>query len=413
MDNAGCTKVGRPLLLLTLSCWMLFITSRVSGQDLPDELAPFDRSMREFLDRHEIPGASVAVSYGGQIVLSRGYGIADRNTGQLVNTQTRFRIASVSKPITAVAILRLAQEGKLKLDDRIVDRLPERLKPSANNSADPRFAEVTLEHLLTHRGGWNRDAKDSFDPMFRSIPFARRLNKQPPASAEDVIEVMLTESLNEVPGTSYAYSNYGYCLLGRAIESATGMTYEQYVREQILQPLGIQNMQIGHSELDRRAENESKYYDTGRSRSVYQPRNDDGSPNIVASPDGAWCLEAMDAHGGWIATAEDLIRFQLGLSKLLEPEWMDKMYARPVEDSQEDVYYSCGWLNRVNSDGKVNHWHNGSLPGTTAILIQRSDGIGLAALLNTRNSPQSDQLATELDKALHRAANSVARWPGQ
>ncbi len=103
--------------------------------------------------------------------------------------------------------------------------------------------------------------------MFCSVPFAKELGKQPPASTDDIIRNMLGRPLDFDPGKRHAYSNYGYCLLGRVIETVSGETYEQYVREHVLAPLGIRTMRIGHTKLEDRCENEVRYYAAGTASS--------------------------------------------------------------------------------------------------------------------------------------------------
>ncbi len=384
--------------------------------------------------------------------------MADVDAGTPVTPESRFRIASVSKPITAVAVLQLVEQGKLRLDDRVLDRLGMTPKSHPNGEAsradensrddafdssatDPRWRDVTLLHLLQHRGGWDHDV--SFDPMFRSVEFAQKFGLKPPADASTVIRAMLTRPLDFDPGHRYAYSNFGYCLLGRIIEQASGMRYEEYVKTRVLDPVGAGGMRLGRTRLGDRAETEVRYYHPGTRPSVFA--EDVGKP--VPAPYGGWNLEAMDAHGGWIATASELARFAAAFDNpqdcpILSADSIRVMYRRPetpaphgpdlpnqTDKSRErnpsreqdpskgpasgasasappddrPVYYSCGWSNRDVGDGRFNRWHNGSLPGTLAILIRRHDGINMVGLVNTRTSPNTDRLAAALDRMLHQA----------
>ncbi len=145
----------------------------------------------------------------------------------------------------------------------------------------------------------------------------------------------------------------------------------------------------------------------------------------VPPPYGAFYLEAMDAHGGWLASAEDLARFAAALDDLdhcpiLNRTSIEQMIARPPVGlgttrtaNPKQFYYSLGWLNRTLNDGsRINHWHNGSLPGTLAILIRRHDRRNMVALLNTRSSPQTDDLPLAVDRVLHQAADKIEPCPG-
>ena len=123
----------------------------------------------------------------------------------------------------------------------------------------------------------------------------------------------------------------------------------------------------------------------------------------------------MDAHGGWIASAVDLARFAAALddpahSPLLKPETIATMYAPPT-GAAKDVWYACGWSVRpVGKSGRANYWHNGSLLGTSSLLVRRSDGLSWAVLFNQR-SEDKKLPDDEIDGALHRAANAVKKWP--
>ena len=388
------------------------------SDDARKEMSSVDQHVRQFLQTYRIPGAAVALTDRGRAALTRGYGYADLTTQDQVLPQSLFRIASLSKPITAVAILQLIEKGKLKIDDKIVDVL--KLEPwieVSKEKFDSRWRDVTIGYLLEHRGGWDRDK--SMDAMFQSVRFAEQQRVSPPAAATAIIRAMLLEKLDFAPGERYAYSNFGYCLLGRAIEQKTGLSYEQAVKTSVLASLGIEDMRLGKTRLAGRAAGEVRYYHPGKARSVFA--SDQGE--LVPVPYGAWNLEAMDAHGGWLASAEDLAKFAIAFDSpercpILSAASIERMHRRPnglagyTEDGKpKDVYYSLGWQNRTLTGGRVNHWHTGSLDGTAAILIRRADGRNLIGLLNTRTSPVKKDLIGELDAMLHRAADSVERWP--
>lgn len=123
---------------------------------------------------------------------------------------------------------------------------------------DERQRAITIRQLLEHRSGWDRGV--SFDAMFRPVEFAKMLGIQPPAGPSDVIRCMLGEPLDFAPGERYAYSNYGYCLLGRVIEQVTGKPYDDYVKAEVLAPLSIRTMRLGKTRLDDRQQDEVRYY---------------------------------------------------------------------------------------------------------------------------------------------------------
>ncbi len=314
--------------------------------------------------------------------------------------------------------MRLVDAGKLSLETPMLELLDldEEIR-DAGASFDERQRQITVAMLLEHRGGWDRD--QSFDPMFRSVRFARRARRPPPADTGSIIAAMLRHPLDFAPGERYAYSNYGYCLLGRIIERVAGESYESFVRREVLEPIGIRQMRLGRTRLAERAAGEVRYHHPGEGRSVFAEDLDQPCPH----PYGAWYLEAMDAHGGWIASGVDLLRLAVAIddpdrSPLLSRSSLERMSARPdglaghdEQGKPRDVWYALGWQVRDVGEGKFNRWHSGSLPGTLSILIRRSDGRNFAALLNTRHSPKTESLGGEVDRLMHRAAAEVETWP--
>jgi N-acyl-D-amino-acid deacylase len=214
------------------------------------ELASFDRTIAGLMAKWQIPGASIAVVKDGRLVLAHGYGWADRESRQPVRPESLFRIASLSKSLTAAAVLKLAEEGRLRLDDKAFALLGD-LKPRPGAAVNPDLRKITLRNLLQHSGGWDRD--QSFDPMFRPREIAATMGVPPPAGAETIVRYMLDQPLQFAPGTKYAYSNFGYCVLGRIVEKVSGERYEDFVRNRILRPAGATAMRLGHTLLGERA----------------------------------------------------------------------------------------------------------------------------------------------------------------
>jgi len=388
-----------------------------SGED-DIRFASFDNRIQAFIKEHHVPGISLAVTDKSKVVFARGYGYADIAAKQQVNPDSLFRIASISKPITAVAIMQLVEKGKLSLDDKVLDVLEFGADiKAAGDKFDKRFREITIRHLLQHRGGWDRDK--SFDAMFQSVRFAKQLGVDPPADPTTVIRAMLSQKLDFTPGKRYAYSNFGYCLLGRVIEKVAGQEYESYVQKYVLLPIGIKSMRIGATRLEGRVKHEVRYYHPGNGTSVFKEDLGQETPWQY----GNWNLEAMDSHGAWIASATDLAKFAAALDDpdncpLLSRKSVELIHQRPpglaghdASGAKKEVFYSLGWINRVGQGGIVNHWHTGSLPGTAAILIRRHDGKNFVALLNSRVSPSASHLGRAIDGLLHLAANEVEDWP--
>ncbi len=378
------------------------------------ELAAVDELMKSFLKKHRAPSVSVAITDKGRLIYANGFGYADIATGEIASPSSRYRIASVSKPVTAAAIFRLLESGKLTLDAKVFEILPDYAPPKADADIDPRLASVTIRQCLQHSGGWDRGA--SFDPMFRAVDFAQALDFPPPAGPNEVIRNMMAQPLDFDPGTRQVYSNHGYCLLGRVIEKVSGKSYEHFVKEEVLKPMGIEAMEVGRSMPEDRMPNEVRYYSPFRGPSVFAT----SLGKRVPYPYGGWHLEAMDSHGAWIASVVDLARFVVAFDgpRFLKQETLDKMFARPEGKAgldQEGVpkasSYAAGWRRRETDDGTV-FSHGGSLAGTSAYMVRRPDGRHWVLLFNTRRSALTSYLPTALEPELNQLLDTIQAWPG-
>jgi N-acyl-D-amino-acid deacylase len=416
-----------PTLLLVGMVFALLVGElklSAQGQGFPTTgvavsgLASFDRLIMDLMRQAQIPGGTVAVVKDGRLVLARGYGWADRENQQPVQPESLFRIASISKPITAVTTLKLMEDGKLNLDDKAFCRpgiqtgcILTLSPPSGTTAVDARIYEISVRQLLWHAGGWDRDR--SGDPMFRPITTraAQAVGVPEPPSCEIIIRYMLGQRLDFDPGTFYAYSNFGYCVLGRVIEKVTGQTYEDYVKENVLKPMGVTRMRIGRTRLEERAEGEVRYYDY-QNRVVQSVFPGQG---LVPAPYGDWYHEALDAHGGWIASAIDLLRFVTAVDgrrppAFLKPETIRLMVSRPdlAYWKNSSYWYGMGLLVRPVG-GDANWWHDGALTWSTyALLVRTYHGLGWAALFNTW---PSQAFSYEVDRRLWQAAGEVTEWP--
>jgi CubicO group peptidase (beta-lactamase class C family) len=341
-----------------------------------NELAHIDSVVHNFLARYDIPGLSMAIAKDGRLVFAKAYGFADKAAGELAHTQHRWRIASVSKSLTSAALFRLIETKGASFQEARTVFGPAGVLGTRFGSQPykPYVASVRLSHLLRHtEGGWQNDAND---PMFSN----------PQLSQADLISWTLDHRpLDRSPGASFAYSNFGYELLGRVIEQESGKSYEAYVRDAVLAPSGVTDMQIGGDTRADRKANEVVYYD-GNSNSPYTMK-----------------VARMDAHGGWIAKPIDLVRFGVHVDgsptkpDILTPASILSM----TTGSTANPGYACGWA--TNAAG--NWWHNGSLPGTFSILVRTKSGFVWAAIVNSRkNDP-------DLDKMMWDVVNGVHNWP--
>lgn len=323
-----------------------------------------DEDIRDFMEAWTVPGAAMAVTFEGRLLFSRGY-TWDVSGVDPIEPTSLFRIASMSKPITSVAIHQLIERGLLSYDTRVVDILD--LQPPPGQVADSRLELVTVDHLLYHVGGWDRDT--TFDPMFIDQQIAEALGVDLPISKADIATYMTGRSLQFQPGSRYVYSNYGYCLLGMIIEEITGCDYSEWVVENVFQPLGIGRARRGHTVEADRFPGEVVYHGTNGEDPYH------------------WNVENMDAHGGWVLSAPDFARFMAelfddpGNSPLLSRQSIEAMVE--VSPTTADANYARGWFVLQDGDQMV-YGHSGSLPGTLTNANWTSDGMAAVALINTR-----------------------------
>lgn len=377
---------------------------------------PLDQLLSSFLTEHQLPGAAIAVMHGERLVYARGFGWADREAQTPVAPESLFRIASLSKSITAVAVLQLVEQGRLKLDDRLLEVVPIEPFVAAGQHIDPRVRQITIRQLLQHTAGWDRE--QSFDPIGRPRQIATAMQQPLPPSPTDVMRYALGLPLDFDPGSRYAYANVDYLCLGRVIEHLTGQPYAAAVQQRVLTPLNITRMQLGRALKEHRQPGEVCYYDS-RSRRVpclFPPHVDEEVPLCY----GGENVEGFEAHGGWLASAVDLARFTAAFSAktstdLLKPETIRTMWERPAgvaghetDGTPKPFYYGCGWSVRPIDAERLNAWHTGRISGTSTLMVRRWDGLSWAVLFNTDATPAADHPAPAslIDPLLHGAIDA-------
>ena len=358
---------------MAAAAWM---ARGAAGAPTAGELARMEEVASGFMKDHGLPGLSVAVAREGAVVYERGFGLADGDRQEKVTPAHLFRIASVSKPITSVTLFRLMEERRLTLEDTVFGGRGI-LRDLGRAPYRQWVEDIRVKHLLTHTGGgWQNDGSD---PMF----LHPRMNHR-----ELIAWTLENAALTHPPGEHYAYSNFGFCVLGRVIEKLTGKGYEEHVREAVLGRCGVADMRIAGNTRTERAPREVVYYGAGG--------QDPYDMNV----------RRMDSHGGWLATACDLARFashvdgQSPARNILQAAWIREMTTATAANAG----YAKGWaVNRI-----PNWWHTGSLPGTTSILVRTASGFCWAALANSREA--SVDTGGAMDQMMWRLVRQVRSW---
>ncbi|MGV9538395.1 serine hydrolase domain-containing protein [Streptosporangium sandarakinum] len=369
---------------------------------VPSALAGFDSAMKTYIAERDIGCAQLAVARRGKILLARGYGVYGRSgTLRKVQPTSLFRVASLSKNITGAAIARLAQDGKLSLGASVASLL------GLSTTADPRLAKVTVWRLLQHTGGWDRAA--SPDPLWADHAISASLDVPLPIDHADIMKWTTARKLDFDPGSKHVYSNYGYMLLGRIIEKVSGMSYESYVRQKLLTPLGITRPMLGGSLASEAASIEVPYTSKYTNKTVL---NDSGT--VVPYPYGGFNMPNQDANGGWLASAVDMVKWGFAFDAagpVLNSTSISRVFAKPETGvNSGGSWYGFGWYVRNNNEGGLNTWHNGSMPGTFAFLARIQNGVSYCAIFNRREEEGTPDFDS-IDPILGKAASGVKTWP--
>ncbi|MGB0135337.1 serine hydrolase domain-containing protein, partial [Dokdonella sp.] len=312
----------------------------------------------------------------------------------------------------SILINRLIQEGRLSLTATVGDFID--LTTLPGHTADPRLANVTVRNLLEHLAGF-RTYDSLRDPMFADPQIAADVGIGLPVGTADIIRAMNGIPLGSQPGATFSYSNYGYMLLGRIIEDVTSMSYENYAKS-VFAPIGVRNMRLGRSQLSLRAPNEVGY-NSGIMRTTVM----DDSGALVPYEYGAFNIENMDSHGGWISSAVEMVRIASNLDNpsasdaILDQASISRMFSLPenypLPYQLGNPYYAHGWSVRNYGNGKYNTWHDGSLPGTTSYMVRIQDGWDYVAIFNRRDETGASCISCETDNAMWGVRDQIANWP--
>jgi CubicO group peptidase (beta-lactamase class C family) len=292
------------------------------------------------------PGMSVAIVVDGSIAWAKGFGLADLENEVEARSDTVYRIASISKPISATAVLQLVEKGKLALDDPVTKHVP---------GFPDRGLGVTLRHLLTHTSGIRHykegemDLKDHFD------------------SVEEALGIFKDDPLLFSPGTKYSYSSYAYNLLGAVVESASGLTFEAYLKENVWGPAGMTATRLEHQ--GEVVPKRSRQYVRRGGRIENAPYAD---------------LSVKWAGGGMISTVEDLARFAIALDGdvLLQSKTLEIMYEPMTLKDGTRTEYGLGWDSQVDEEGRRWIAHGGGATGGSTYILrlpERRFAVAIAA----------------------------------
>ncbi len=324
-----------------------------------DEVMSLANKYRQF-------NGAVLVAENGKVIYKKGLGLANMEWNIPNTAETKFRLGSITKQFTATAILQLVDQGKIKLDGKLSDYLPDYRKDIGD--------KVTVHQLLNHTSGI---------PSYTGLPGFFQDVSRNPYKVDDFVKKYTSNDLEFEPGSKFSYNNSGYFLLGAIIEKVTGKPYEQVLKENIFEPLGMKN--TGYDRFDTLIEKRATGYQKTANGFINAPYLDMSIPY---------------AAGSLYSTVEDLYLWDQALytDKVLPPQTKQVMFKPHLAN------YAYGWsVRNARFDEKVQViTHNGGINGFSTTIIRFPAEKNLIVMLdNTAQGNNIERLSLELAKILY------------
>ena len=363
------------------------------------ETERMERYIRNWMTRNNLRGVSLAVMRDEKLIYAKGFGWADKEMEREAEAGDIYRIASASKLITAIGIMKLVDEGKLSTDQLVFGE--KGILNEYTEFRDKKAAKITVEHLLNHTSGFSRRLGD---PMFRSADVMRWTNKTTTLSADDLIRFQLNQRLRCTPGGSAQYSNIGYLVLSCIIERVSGMSYEQYLQTHVLRPAGCYDMHIARNYYEERYPREVKYYghDPGERIESY-----DGSGERRPREYGGNNITGLQGAGAWVCSAAELMRLVASIDgKPSVPDILTKRSIDQMRIPRQKGGFGYGW---ARTHGSV-LTRTGTMSGTCSYIESRSNGLSFVLIANTSNY-RGAKFTNRIGPTIRTALDRVKQWP--
>jgi len=350
-----------PVRFLIAALFAFFAPSVAAANPPADLPTSLDQIVQDFVGKQEFMG-TVLVARGDTEVFAKSYGSANLEWRIPNSSTTKFRVGSVTKQFTAACILLLEERGKLKVEDSIETYYPE---------APPAWEKVTLLTLLHHTSGIHSYTDDPEFDTFTKLP----------ATPESLIKRILAKPLDFETGTQFHYSNTGYILLGMVVEKASGMKYTDFLKVNVLEPLGMKDS--GHD-----------------ANAIVLPDRASGYRRKGSEIQNAQYVDMTVpyAAGSLYSTAEDLLRWERGLygKKLLSEASLKKM----ITPAQKDYAFGVAV---VKKPGRTEIRHGGGIPGFNADMAYFPESGYIVIALSNLNGPGPTEIVTKFSELLHPA----------
>ncbi len=360
----------------------------------------FDREVVNFMRRWELKGATFALMRNDSLLYAKGYGSATDSLD--CDASHHFRVASVSKLVTATAIMTLVERGALTLDSKVFG--------AEGILCDPQFLDlqsssqklITVDHLLRHTAGFSSPYGD---PAFSNYSIARFLERDLPLTLDDMVLYATRNRIRTRPGGSYDYSNLGYMVLTKIIEKVTHQPYERYVQDSVLHPIGCYDFYIGQNFKEDRPEGEVDYFEVKEAVPVEAY---DGSGRITMKSNGGNNVNLLGGAGGWVTTSTDLLRFVAAINGVAGREDILSRESIATMTSLGQNQHPIGWASIRGAD-----WiRSGSMAGTSALIKRQGNGYTWVFISNS-SAWIGPRISNYISSHITRAISKVKRWPAQ
>jgi len=330
-----------------------------------EKIQKIEQAITAEMSRNSIPGLSVAVVFDSRLRWSNGYGLADVENFVPAKATTVYRLGSISKPITATAVMQLVERGKLDLDAPVQKYCP---------AFPQKQWTVTTRQLLGHLGGVRHYKQDGSD-----YSSTHHYN-----GVVDGLSIFKEDALLHQPGSKFLYSTHGYAILGCAVEGSSGVSFPEYVRENIFKPAGMDRIKV------------DDVFEIIPNRAQGYVKTQNGELRNSALADTSYKIPG----GGFCSTAEDLAKFAIGVmsGSLVKPETLNQMWTRQKTTDGNSTTYGLGWQ-VAERNGTKEISHGGAQQRVSTILyILPEKKLAIAIMVNLENS----------GGALHRLARALS-----
>ncbi len=339
-------------------------------------LRGLDKRVNDYMRYWHLRGAQLAIVRNDSLLWCKGYGMADSCRNEAMGPGNIMRVASVSKLLTAAAVMKLVEEGALTLDRPAFGMngiLSDSLYTAAIGLRMADYRKITVEHLLRHQAGFRRD------PVFSANDVRNQMGLDHSPEYEDYVRLVLSRPLRFCPGESQRYSNFGYMLLSEIVAKASGESYGEYVRTHVLEPAGCFDMHMAGNYYEDRRDNEAQYFvHDGEGRIVPEYS---GSGKMVQRCYGGNNISLLSGAGAWTCSAAELARFVASIDGRPEvPDILSAESVRLMTEYFDENTYSLGW----NDSNPAKGWsRTGTLSGTNAVIHYYPDGECWIFIANT------------------------------